>query len=132
MAYTYTEPVGGVFVDAISEVRYYLNDRTPAAPFSLSDAEITFELGQVSQNRLLAASNAASIMAVVYGSQATTNKSVGNLSIAKRYDGLRDMYDALSRRLRAQSSSGRVAGGIFTGTSTDPEFYVGQFDNTES
>lgn len=131
MAYTYTEPTGGVFSDAVSEVRYYLGDTTPAAPFSLSDAEIQFELAQSSNNRKLAAANAAYKMAVRYGSEATTSKSVGNLSLTRSYASLRDQYAALATQLRTGADTGATGGPAFTGGDGTPQFTVGQFDYEE-
>lgn len=128
MAYTYSEPSGGVFADAVSEVRYLLGDTTPSAPFSLTDAEIQYELAQAGGNRRLAAANAAYRMATRYSEQAVTTKSVGNLSLTKEYSSTADRYSRLAEQLRSGSDKGLVGGPIFTADSTTPQFTLGMND----
>lgn len=133
MPYTYTEPSGGVFADAKSEVRYLVQDRTPSEPFSLSDAEIMYELANANQDRRRAAASVAFQMAIRYGQEATTAKSVANTSLSRDYEKAKKTYEGLARTL-LQGGAGAAPAPIFTGDtgSGTPQFTLGQFDNTAS
>jgi hypothetical protein len=129
MAYTYADPTNGVFDTPVSNVRYLVEDTTPAAPFSLSDGEITVEVTAASGNITLAAANVAYKMARRYAKEATTSKSVGNLSLSRNYDGVASSYLALASDLRSglNKGSGAIAP-IFTGADIPQQFAVGQYD----
>ena len=132
MPYTYEEPDEdtGLFDEPWYEVRYLVNDKTPAAPFSLSDAEVKRELAQAGGSVYRAAAEVAFQMALAYGRQAVTSKSVGSLSISRSYSGLQAQYEALSRMLRRRGN-GRTASAVFTGDEAQVEFFVGQHDNED-
>jgi hypothetical protein len=130
MSYTYNEPTGGVFGDDVSRVRYLLSDKTPAAPFSLSDGEIQYELTAAAGNVNLAAASVAYKMGQAYTRQATTSKSVGDLSLSRNYSGVAQSFFALSDELRSgRATNGITASGFFVADQPiEPAFYVGQFD----
>lgn len=129
MAYTYTEPVNGVFADPVSEVRFLLGDTVPAAPFSLSDAEIQYLLDKPNANTHTAASDAAYQMGTRYIKQsATTSKTVGNLSLSVNYGELGKQYYALATSLRAGGDTGLSAAPAYDTDYCEPQFRLGQFD----
>lgn len=126
-AYTYAPPVGGVFPTVKDRVRYLVGDRRPAAPFSLSDSEIEFELLEASNDPNEAAARVAHAMADSYSSESATSKSVGSLSISRGYSDTARRFYLKARALRG---SGGAVAGIFTGGAAgEPQFFVGQFDN---
>lgn len=129
MPYTYAEPVNGVFPTPTSEVRFLLADTTPAAPFSLSDAEIEYILTRHDGEVALAAGDVAFQMGTRYSAEsATASKSVGNLSLSYNYAGLADRYYGLAATLRSgRDRSARVAGPVFFEAET--QFTIGQFDH---
>lgn len=125
--YNYSEPIGGVFSTDLFEVRYLLGDTAPSAPFSLSDAEIEYEISQASTPRV-AAANVAYKMSNLYGRESVTSKSVGDTSISRNYASVAGHYRVLALKLRSNADRGAVAGVLWTGP-TEPEFTLGKHDN---
>lgn len=127
MAYTYNPPTDGAF-DAISEVRYIVGDRRPGVTaFSLSDAEIAFELQRVNGNRQAAAAAVAQVMGDSFSSESATSKSAGGLSISRDYADTAKRYYLKARSLRRGT---RVSAGFYTGTHSAPQFSLGMHDYT--
>lgn len=137
MTYTYSEPSGGVFPDDRSHVRYLIGDTAPAAPFSLTDAEIDFELASTvnpdaTNNIRQAAGNVAYRMSLAYQKAANDkSKSVGNLSISSAYAEQAAAFKSISIAIRKGYDMGndQAAGQVwYDTTDVNPQFHLGQFD----
>jgi hypothetical protein len=129
--YTYSEPVAGVYSEPWYEVRYLLNDTVPAAPFSLSDAEIQYELVAVAGVVRFAAANVAMKMSGRYSSQAVKSKHVGNTSISRDYTHVSGYYRMLATNIRSNKDRGYMPAVYYTGgvTAADAQFTVTADDN---
>lgn len=137
MSYTYNEPESGVFTDDVSWIRYLINDTNPSAPFSLTDAQIEFEIVQMknpdgSTNIRQSAGNVAYRMSMAYQKAAdASSKSVGYLSLSYNYGAQAAAYKALSNEVRKGYDLGldQIAGQIWYDTGdVEPQFHLRQFD----
>jgi hypothetical protein len=136
--YTYTEPAGGSFNSATSEIRFLINDTKPAAPDSLSDDELSYLLGQQADgSRRRAAAAAARRMAGRFARKSgVMSKSVNGLTLQYSYGQLATSYHELAHDLETGAETGGDAmTPIWTGdtdasnTPTDGVFGQGLFDN---
>ena len=129
MAYTYDPPTGGVFVQPKDEVRFLLNDTSPAAPHSLQDEELAYLLVQANGNIYQAASRAASRMATSYTKTAAKSKRVGNLQLQTDATEAAAEYRQLAMDLAdGMANGGAPLGPLYADAGCGP-FDEGQFDN---
>lgn len=141
MSYTYNEPAAGVFPDETSYVRYLIHDTSPAAPFSLTDAEVEFEIVQMknpdgTSNIRQSAGNVAYRMSMEYQKAAdAASKSVGSLHLSYNYSAQAGAYKSISNEVRKGYDHGldQNAGVIWYDTGdVEPQFHLNQFDYRNS
>jgi hypothetical protein len=125
MAFTYNDPVDGVYADPKDEVRFLIMDTTETQ-FSLDDAEINYLLKQFDDKVYLAAAQAALNLSVVYAKEATvTSKSVGDLSLSLSYMDTSAEYKHLSSHLRLGKITNKLEAFFIP---VESQFAIGQFD----
>lgn len=132
--YSYQEPVQGVFQDPASEVRFLVNDTSPAAPDSLTDDEVHYLLAQAGDDRRQAAAAVARRMAGRFArrSGGVASKSVNGLSLTYNYADLAQSYRALADELAAGTETGGTGvSAIWTGDDIAGVFDQGSFDNRQ-
>jgi hypothetical protein len=122
MAWTYGGNPGGNPVDT---VRFHIGD-VVQAPTSLSDAEVTFLIGEAGGDPLRAAATAADLWAGRFAGLSASSKSVGDLTIAQDHAGAATRLYSLATRLRARL--GGIAGPLIFDTRPSV-FAVGMDDN---
>lgn len=126
MAFTYTDPVAGVYADPKDEVRFLMQD-TVQNDFSLDDAEIYYLLKQFNNKVYLAASQGALQLSVAYAKEATiSSKSVGDVSLSLSYMDTSAEYKHLSAHLRLGIIDTNLKTYFVT---SEMEFTTGQFDD---
>jgi len=139
MTYTYVEPdvTTGIFPDPVSEARYLLGDTDPTGPFSLTDAEMGYEIAKTrnddgSPYPRAAAANAAYKMGMRYQKEAAvTSKSVGGLSLSVNYSQQALAYKNMSDQIRRERDLGSsMAAFVPSYAVVDTQFTLGQFDYT--
>lgn len=125
MAFTYNDPVNGVYADPKDEVRFLIMD-TVETQFSLDDAEINYLLKQFDDKVYLAAAQGALNLSVAYAKEATiASKTVGDLSLSLSYMDTSAEYKHLSGHLRL----GKIDNKLETYfVPVDSQFTIGQFD----
>lgn len=125
MAFTYNDPVDGVYADPKDEVRFLVMD-TVETQFSLDDAEINYLLKQFDGKVYLAAAQAALTLSVAYAKEATVaSKTVGDLSLSLSYMDTSAEYKHLSGHLRL----GKIDNTLSVYFVDAPQqFVIGQFD----
>lgn len=125
MAFTYSDPVAGVYADPKDEVRFLVLD-TVQTQFSLDDEEIYYLLKQFDNKVYLAAAQAALSLSVAYAKEATiASKTVGDLSLSLSYMDTSAEYKHLSGHLRL----GRIDNTLTAYfVESDAQFAIGQFD----
>lgn len=125
MAFTYTDPVNGVYADSKDEVRFLVMD-TVETQFSLDDAEIGYLLAQFDGKVYLAAAQAALMLSVAYAKEATiASKTVGDLSLSLSYMDTSAEYKHLSGHLRLGKIDNELQAFFIP---TTMQFAIGQFD----
>ena len=125
MAFTYTDPVNGVYADPKDEVRFLILDTVETA-FSLDDAEIYYLLKQFDDKVYLAAAQAALSLSVAYAKEATiASKTVGDLTLSLSYMDTSAEYKHLSGHLRLGKIDNTLATYF---VESDAQFTIGQFD----
>lgn len=125
MAFTYNDPVDGVYADPKDEVRFLIMDTTETQ-FSLDDAEINYLLKQFDGKVYLAAAQGALNLSVVYAKEATVaSKTVGDLSLSLSYMDTSAEYKHLSGHLRLGKIDNQLQAFFIP---SDMQFAIGQFD----
>ena len=125
MAFTYTEPVAGVYTYPKDEVRFLVMD-TVQQERSLSDEEIIYLLDFFDGSVYLAASQGALHLAIAYAQlSAVTSKTVGDLSISLSYQNTSAEYKILAAKLKL----GKIGTSLSAYyVAADSQFSIGQFD----
>lgn len=125
MAFSYTDPVNGVYADPKDEVRFLIMD-TVETQFSLDDAEINYLLKQFDDKVYLAAAQGALNLSVAYAKEATiASKTVGDLSLSLSYMDTSAEYKHLSGHLRLGKIDNKLEAYFVP---VDAQFTIGQFD----
>jgi len=130
MAFTYSQPVNGVFPTIKDEIRYLIGDRVQT-DFSISDEEIAYLIKFFDNLTYSAASKAAESIAIEYSKQANSSRSVGDLSLSTSYQSTADAYMRLSNSLlEGPGSTYHQAYFIPVADQnvSSPLFTLGQFD----
>lgn len=125
MAFTYAQPVAGVFPALKDEIRFLAQD-TEETVASVTDEEIAYLLVSYENQVYITASQVAATVALKYGKEAAvTSRSVGDLSISVQFAETARFYQTLSDKLKLGKQD-NTARSFFI--ETDYEFDIGQFD----
>jgi len=125
MAFTYAQPVAGVFPSLKDEVRFLAQD-TVETDASVSDEEIAYLLVSYENQVYITASQVAATVAMKYGKEAAiTSRSVGDLSISVQYAETAKFYQTLADKLKLGKQDNST---ITYFVNTPSQFEIGQFD----
>lgn len=125
MAYTYTQPSGGVWAADKDRIRFLVRDTSPRPPHSLSDEEIQALIAEWQTanpatpiDHYAIAAEVAEAMGDSYaGVGEGGSKAVGNVSLSRAsHAHTARRYTAMAARLRAMSSTPSAA--AFAGMGT--------------
>ena len=122
---------------SLDAVRFLIHDTDPA-DYWMTDGEITYILGQTAGSVYQAAHDACYVLAGQFARQADTTKTVGDLTLSRKYSQRSEEYLALAERFaelaaRREPPSPWIKAdalkvGVDRTTTTGTEFSVGQFD----